>query len=539
MMVMINKKELKIFLTFFIIAAIFIHWGGWYENSVFSLTEAIVDQHRFAIDSFANQTSDRAYFDGHYYSDKAPLTSVIGIPSYIFSKLVLKQQINTTTIKVFDNGKTVLYAYKNPGIFLFTAMTIYTLGTSVLFSALSIIIFYKILAYFLQNETHRTLLTLIFGFASMIFPYALSVNVQPIAGFFLLAAFYFILKEQDSRKLGNLVFAGICLGLSFTADYFVGLAALLFIVYVLFKRKSLKKTLLLFLSFSIALLPILSYNYLLLHNPFTFMQKYEDASVFSTVPQEILNSYGFQMPNIGVMNQLTLGIYRGLFVYYPVLLLSIFGLFYMKKKFKYEALFFLLIFISYLILTSARTTWQGGYTFGPRYLYYTVPFLLIVVGFTFKDFDSRFIKLIFTVLLLFSLFSNILSLQLMEDSIIDPNTLLIQSKYQVLTDSFGSLPNVLYGYYLPFFMKYGPRSMIIENLASGHFDIDIRDNPFSRDWQYPYHSNSGDIWVYPLILLVPLVVWYNEIRTLYRKTSDHFSKLKLRYLNSASEIKRK
>jgi len=490
-MKLVNKKELKIFITFFLISALFIHWGGWYENSIFALTRAIVDEHRFEIDSFANQTSDRAYFNGKYYSDKAPLTSIVGVPSYVFAKTIMKNDINATVIEVFDNGKAVLYAYENPGMFFFTTMIIYTLGTSVLFSSLSLIVFYRILLYFFENEKHRIILTMIFGFATLTFPYALNVNVQPIAVFFLLLSFYFLLKQQKNQKLMALIPAGISLGLSVTADYSIGVASFLIFMYVFTKNKNLIKFSIFMLSFFLSLLPLLSYNYLLLGNPFTFMQKYEDPNVYPAVPQEVFNTYGFLIPNAGVIYQILIGVYRGLFFYYPVLILSLVGVFYMsrEKALRKEFLLFLFIFISYVIFNSARTTWHGGYAFGPKYLYYTVPFLTIALGFAFKDFKYTSFKLVFAIFLCLSLFSNILSLQLMEDQIIDFNTLLIQDKYQKITNSFGVLPNALYGHYLPLFLNYGPRSMIIENLAEGHWDVDIRDIPFSRNWINPYHSN--------------------------------------------------
>jgi len=508
-----TKKELKIFLTFFLISSIFIHWGGWYENSVLFLTKSIVDEQRFEIDSFANLTSDRSYFNGKYYSDKAPLTSVIGIPSYIFAKTFFTDKINTTTYKFFDNNRTAIYVYKNPGFSYFTTMIIYTIGTSVIFSSLSLIIFYRILRHFFNNEIHTLLLTFILGFATLLFPYALNVNVQPIAVFFLLLSFYFILRQEKNKRSIELVFAGISLGMSFTADYSIAVAALLLIAYVFFARKNLVKTSIFLFSSILILIPLLSYNYLLLGNPFTFMQKYEDPNVFSMVPKEVFDSYGFLVPNIGAMYQVIFGFYRGLFFYYPILILSIVGLFYMRKPFKKEAILFSLILIAYIIFNSARTTWHGGYTFGPRYLYYTVPFLVIALGFTFKDFKTIPFKLVFFAFLFLSLFSNILSLQLFEDELIDSKTLLIQDKYQEVTNSFGILPSSLYGHYFPLFLLYGPRSLIIENLAEGHLDIDIRDVPFSRDWKFPYHSNVNTGWIYPFILLIPLLIWFKEIKS--------------------------
>ncbi|MBS3055141.1 MAG: glycosyltransferase family 39 protein [Candidatus Aenigmarchaeota archaeon] len=515
-MLKLTKTEIKLFLTFFIISALFIHWGGWYENSIFSLTRAIVDEHRFEINSFANQTSDRAYFNGNYYSDKAPLTAVIGIPSYALSKSLFPNYVNTTFYyPFFQNNETSIFVYKDPGIFTYFSMILFTLSTSVLLSSLSVILFYRILQNYFKDQKTILLLSFIFAFATMIFPYSLSVSVLPTAMFFLLLSFYFILKEKNNRT--NLIFAGIFLGLSFTADYTIVVLFLFFFAYLVATKKTLTKILLFALSFVASLLPLMTYNYILLGTPFTFMQKYMDEQVFSTVPKEILDNYGFLYPNLGVIFQILIGSYRGIFFYYPILLLSFVGLFYMRKNFKIDMILFLLIFFGYVIFNSARVTWHGGYTFGPRYLFYTIPFLVIPLGFTFRDFKSFPFKIVFFIFLSLSVFTNILSLQLLEDAIIDSKTLLIQEKYQQIANSFGLLPNVLFNHYLNLFLHFGPRSMIIENLAEGHFDIDIRDIPYSRDWELPYHSGANPFWSYPLILGIPLLIWFNDIKGLRKK----------------------
>src|SRR5688572_9479440 len=54
-------------------------------NSRLALVRAIVEEKRFEIDSYhdsALDTIDKAYYNGHYYSDKAIGTSLIGVPVY-------------------------------------------------------------------------------------------------------------------------------------------------------------------------------------------------------------------------------------------------------------------------------------------------------------------------------------------------------------------------------------------------------------------------------------------------------------------------
>ena len=53
---------------------------GWCENSHMDLTRAIVEGHSLRIDYLRENTGDISYFDGHYYSNKAPGLSFLAIP---------------------------------------------------------------------------------------------------------------------------------------------------------------------------------------------------------------------------------------------------------------------------------------------------------------------------------------------------------------------------------------------------------------------------------------------------------------------------
>src|SRR4051812_39759888 len=44
---------------------------GWNENSRYDLVVALVDHHTTRIDPYISNTGDRAFYHGHYYSDKA------------------------------------------------------------------------------------------------------------------------------------------------------------------------------------------------------------------------------------------------------------------------------------------------------------------------------------------------------------------------------------------------------------------------------------------------------------------------------------
>src|SRR5258707_8678316 len=63
----------------FLSYAYFYQAGGWNQNSRFALVRAILERHTLRIDDYQAHTGDRALWQGHYYSDKAPGASLVAL----------------------------------------------------------------------------------------------------------------------------------------------------------------------------------------------------------------------------------------------------------------------------------------------------------------------------------------------------------------------------------------------------------------------------------------------------------------------------
>jgi hypothetical protein len=68
----------------------FYEGGGWNQNSRFDFLRAIVEQHTLQIDAFHENTQDKAHFNGHYYSDKAPGLVLLSVPFAVSARPVLR-----------------------------------------------------------------------------------------------------------------------------------------------------------------------------------------------------------------------------------------------------------------------------------------------------------------------------------------------------------------------------------------------------------------------------------------------------------------
>ena len=69
-----------LFVLLFLSYAYFYQAGGWNQNSRFALVRAITNDWSLRIDPYQRNTGDKAIFEGHYYSDKAPGLSLAAVP---------------------------------------------------------------------------------------------------------------------------------------------------------------------------------------------------------------------------------------------------------------------------------------------------------------------------------------------------------------------------------------------------------------------------------------------------------------------------
>jgi len=255
-MSMLNKKEFKIFLTFFIIYLCFAKFQYFDDDVKLDLTRAIVDEHRLEIDSYVRNTGgDRVYYKGHYYCDKAPGASFLTVPVYAVFKL--------------------FFGMPNTDFKLHLLEFIIITFSSVLFSALLVVLIYKLSRFFLKKEKDRILVTLIFGLGTMIFVYATIYYQHVISTFFTFLCFYFLFKMRQGKK-GNYYFlAGLSAGMAFITDYISIAVIIVCFIFIIFSKKW--KGLLLFtLGFSLLIFVLLIYNYSVFDTPFTFSYYYVD-----------------------------------------------------------------------------------------------------------------------------------------------------------------------------------------------------------------------------------------------------------------------
>lgn len=475
---LLSRKELKIFLTFFIIYSFFVYWSTWNEESRFALTRAIVNEKRFEIDSYANQTGDRSFYNGHYYSDKDPEQSLLATPTYWIWKFIYYNFFPSNFIKTHSENTTYVVErdnpivhYINPGFFTLVSIALVTIFTSSLLSALTVMLIYKILKYFTKNEKLRLLTTFTYGLGTLAFPYAIVFIEHSITTFLGFFSFFLLFKSRQEKidRKSYFYLSGLIFGIAITSNAITVFLLPIYLVYLLYFNK--RKSMFFVIGILLGVLPFLLYNYFIFNTIFTLPRYHLDLSIWSKI-------YQLGLLNLFVVLRLMFYPYNGLFFFYPILAFSFIGFYYMYKEFKIETLLFIIIFIIYLLLISSWWAWWGGLCFGPRQLLPIVPFITIPLIYSFKKINLKFLM----IFVLFSIFVNFVGLQTL---IPFPSVGLdLTPAYKNKVNSFEILANPIFENYIPLFLKNGPRSRIFESLLNLRFDIRHWSPQFGEEDQY-------------------------------------------------------
>jgi len=528
-MIFSDRKEIKLFLTFFILYSYFILWSGSAENSRFALTKALVDDGTIIIDKYYNQTTDRAYHNGHYYSDKAPGGSFLAVPVYASWKFIynffpenFKQEYSG--LPDYEIVKRIneedIIAIVNPGFFTFTSMILVTIFASSLFSSLTMLLVYKTSRYFTKEVKYRILLAVIFGAGTLIFHYAIVFLGHSIEMFFAFLSFYLLFKMKNEKKydLKYFLTSGISAGYAITSGYPSILIAMGCLIYSLSLKW--KKAHIFVIGLIIGLLPLLVYNFSIFGNPFDLTSAHADPKILPPESREVLlGGVGLSfIPNPMVILQLTVLPYRGMFFYYPILFFSLLGLYYMYKQYRLEAILVTIFLIGFIFVFSSFVDWWHGGYFGFRHILPVYPFLMLPLACCFKIKDRR----IWFLLLLFmgiSIFHNFIGLTGPYSDVLRVKGVL-ESKFLDNVKKGTIFENPLYYNYLPLFLRDGPRSKIFENLVNGYIDIDIRASPLSRGRYFPliYGFHIPFLCLLPLVVFFVLI-WKNEIYNTLKRFS--------------------
>jgi len=343
--------------------AYFFQSGGWNQNSRFDLTRAIVEQRTLRIDSYHQNTGDKAFFRGHFYSTKAPGLAFAAVPVVAAARpFVRAAGLGVDALLYLATVVTVALPTAIAGACLFQVAL--TLGASVGGAAFAAIAF---------------------GLATPIWCYATLFWGHALAAACLVFAFTaaVALREFDSPRCDFTFGAilGLATGWAAVTEYPATPPAAMLVALALTHAWPDGRLRLLRIATGLAagvlpcLVVLLGYQYATFGSPFRVGYMYT-VNFASTMNEGFM---GLTYPKWYVLREILVGSYRGLLPLAPIVGVAPLGFVLLCKGVRAGkiAAVSIAIAVYYVLLNAAFRDWHGGMTYAPRHLSPALPFLCI------------------------------------------------------------------------------------------------------------------------------------------------------------------
>jgi hypothetical protein len=362
-------------------------WADWNQNSRFNLVVALVERGEVFIDAFVDNTGDYAFYQGHYYSDKAPGLALVAVPVYAAFYHLVPEAATASLASRASASQALATTVRPDGAGLesgrvrfFLGLVVTTFVTVAIPSAFLGVLIYWMLGQLGRGGRWGIVTAIVYGLGTCAFPYANSfVGHQP-AAVLLFAAFALLFAiRRGTLSQRWAIAAGFLLSIAVVVEYPAALGAGILGIYGLAQRKHPVPVLLRYLLG--ALPPVMA---LVMYDLATFGSilpvGYFHSTLWSGVHSAGLVSITY--PHLGTIWELTFGVHRGLLFLSPVLLFAIPGYvsLFRARLFRAELLVLVLVPLAFLLFNASSAMWSGGFSVGPRYMLPGLPFLATAAG---------------------------------------------------------------------------------------------------------------------------------------------------------------
>lgn len=351
--------------------AYFYEAGGWNQNSRFALVRAITGRGTLRIDSFEDCTGDRALYDGHFYSDKAPGVALAAVPFVAAGRLVCR------AVGVAPESYTGIAALSY----------VATVATSGLAVALAGVCLFLVSRRFGASPGAAAFVVVAFGLGTPMWAYATIFYGHALSAAGLVLAFTAALALGDSGSvredllLGALV--GIAAGWATVTEFPAAVPAVMLTAFALVRawphgwRRVAATAAALGLGAMLCAAALGAYHWACFGSPFHVA--YTSEENFAPMKEGF---FGLSMPTLFRLQQILTGGYRGLLPLAPVIAVAPIGLVLLlrQRASRDAAIVATLIAAFYLLLNSSYHYWEGGWSYGPRHVAPGIAFVCLGLG---------------------------------------------------------------------------------------------------------------------------------------------------------------
>jgi len=369
--------------------------NNWGSNSRMDLIYAIVDKGTVRIDDYHQNTGDKAYFEGHYYTDKSIGPSLLGIPFY----LAFKGLVRLPPLAQLASGKkgpgalpSLDEVYKKyhlpvpgtPGaghspLYHAMALVFVTFFSVAVLSALVGAVVYLLADRFAAASANAIVLALAFGLGTPTFAYSNQLYQHQAGAFGAFVGFFLlwrVMAEGASRRWLWLV--GALFGYAMASEYVLGPILTMVVLWAGFQVRPGRDLVRIIAAAAPWLIATAVYNMAAFQTPLPVGYRY---SAFPAAFDSGI--FGFSVPSWSSIYMFTFSPYRGLFFLSPFLLLAAPGLYVMSRHRRNRQLALVVLVITVLFFVYNASHWvsTGGDSAGPRYLIPMLPFLSVPIIF--------------------------------------------------------------------------------------------------------------------------------------------------------------
>jgi hypothetical protein len=343
----------------------FYEGGGWNQNSRFDLLRAIVERHTLQIDAYHENTQDKAHFNGHYYSDKAPGQVFLAVPFALAARPVMR------IVGVDPESARGEFA-------LSYLLTVFAVALP---SALAAVCLFFLALRFGCHATSAAFAALVMGIGTPIWAYTSLFWAHALVGACLVFAFACAMKIGDARHdvlwaLGTGLAAGWATVTEYPAAPASAMLAFLALSQAWLRGSAARWKVVAGVGLGAAICVGVLMAYL--HAAFGGFRPsyaYYDPTSFSFMQSQ--GYMGLTYPHPDRLLKLLFGCARGLFFASPVMLAAPVGLWWMGKRNRGAACAAGGIAAYYFLFNASFYWWKAGLAFGPRYAGACIPLLCL------------------------------------------------------------------------------------------------------------------------------------------------------------------
>jgi hypothetical protein len=354
-------------------------WADWSQNSRLDLVRALSEQGSVIIDDYVANTGDYALFEGHAYSDKAPGPAFLALPAALLVQpaldfVPLQQSLDRLA------GGGALSSTLNPDgsgvnadkVRAFAVLAAAAALAAALPAALGALALAALLRRVGVAEAPATLVTLAYGLGTLIAAYGGNFYSHALVASLLVGAWA---VAAHAYSFPRALLIGLLLGWAVISEYPAALPAAAIGLAAAWVWRRPGALVWMVLGGLPPLLLLAAYDLRAFGTPLPV--GYEHSALWQGQHQTGFLSITY--PHAAALWGLTFGLYRGMFVRAPWLLLALPGYLIWWRSGQNRPLWWvaLLAPLGLLLFYASSIMWWGGFGAGPRYLVALVPFLAL------------------------------------------------------------------------------------------------------------------------------------------------------------------